>query len=716
VYSTVDWLEPVFASVVSNGEIGEMRCFAAKHPEDALSTCTLHRGIRVIDTANSDAVVFNGVIVKNHIVYGGEAERFEVVAYNTADYLLHRINLHGQHRQAFAKEQSNFTLGFIDGAQDIADADVIHIDTPLIFNPDGEPNRHPQEFNWAAGSTFAANSDNKTYLFDAPFRKQYNATGDIIESVPWTLSTALAYLFNMYPAYWALSPNSYGDAALDIFATNGDPVISNVNLDGKSFLEALRILLIPHNYGFYVTPGIESGYQQIYFEYRGNPTYTKTVDLSPRGTNAALSSANLINADITYDGSAVVNNLTAVGDRIEVTTLAHTNPPTPVSTGLPTALKLVPGWKLSDLVWGPLDAHGNVNPYAPTFRRDYCNEYLITKRTDEYGTSAGIYGIGRLWLVNQGQSPTYDLENLNLSLGVHNGVDLRRLEQPELYDRNIENALINQTDIVVELSFDGGANWRVCERNWYRVLPNGMGIVFTNVSGIELLGYKWVNDTVPSGINYWQGLYNSYYSAGHEGSGLQIRIVCGVKSDERVKSVNPNDGAALPLAVERQFENTGYRKVVYNDMINDAIYYVDFPPARNVRDDTAALGEIADIQLANTNRLLVSGQFITTLGTIGEYAPLTAITGIANRLTFAFPPTILRVIYDFPSQHVHLVVDNRQVKSILKAAPVEGEDQRGHRFGIGALGAGGGNKVPFVPGIDSSMRDFYRRQAAGGSN
>lgn len=709
-YSTVSWLEPMYESHVANGEIGELRCLASRHPEDALPLIPLHRGIRLIDTENDDEVVFDGVIVKQHLVIGGEREQTQIVAYNHGDYLLDRINLHGQLRLSYAGEVEYFTSGFTD-VREMGDNDVQRIDTPLIFNPDGEPNMLARQVRWSADATLGVNQGHLWNFFDAPSRVQVNSDGTSIASIPWHLSNALTYLFNTTNAWWALDPSSYGDSPLSIFVTNGDPLISNVNLEGKSLLDALRTLLVPHNYGFTISPTLnENGKHEISFYFRGNPETTKAVYLEERGTSSMESAANLIFADFSFDGTPVVNNLLAVGDRISVTTLAHTNPPAPAG-GKPPVMTLVPGWKLTDLDWGTVSS-GKVNPYQPTFRSKYCNERLMTKvgTGDE---AKYVFGIGRLWLVNQGQNPNYDLEDLTTDLGGPNSVDLRRFEQPELYDRNVEGALLQQEDIVVELSFDGGGNWRVCERSWYRVLPSGMGIVFTNINQLELLGYKWVNNIVPSGTNYWQGLYDAYYA---NTNGLQIRVLCSVKSDERVKSENPNDGSVLPLAVEREFENTGYKKVTYNDQAFDAVFYVDFQPAKNLRDDTSALGELASVQLSNSNRLLVSGQFAVLLDDVGEYQPGYAISGITNRIDFTFKPTVLRVIYDFPSQHVHVVVDNRLIKTVLKAARVLEGDQREHHFGIDEivpLGPGQGHKVPFIPGRDSSQREHFMRKAAG---
>src|SRR6266550_2435851 len=154
-YSIVDWVEPLIFSDVANGEIGELRLIAAKQSTDARTLWSdararLKQGrfVRVIDTKNNNQVIFQGVIVKHHVALGGEQFRFEAVAYQLGDYLLWRINLHGQHRLSHTLEQSYFETGLTEETTPVGTDDLIHIDTPLVFNPDGEMNMHPRDFHW----------------------------------------------------------------------------------------------------------------------------------------------------------------------------------------------------------------------------------------------------------------------------------------------------------------------------------------------------------------------------------------------------------------------------------------------------------------------------------------------------------------------------------------------------------------------------------------
>lgn len=724
-WNDVTYLEPLHQSVTTNGEISELhfRAIGAgnslpKHPEDVLSMVPRYKGVRVIDTSNSDAVRFEGVILKHHIHMGGTQEDTILIAHGIGDNLLYRICLHGQHRLSYAKEKTQFEIAKSDTPVTLNDADVVRIDTPLIFNPGGEPNMSQQMYSWNEGGTFGDNAGNSFPIFDAPFRTQKNDAGNDIKSVPWTLSAAVRYLLNCYPAFMAIDPDTYNEitSTLSIIGATEDPVISNVNLEGKSLIEALAILLTPYNFGFSV--GFSGSPQPITFFSRTHPQSSGAVLCSVTGAAASSSNANMIDATITIDGSGVVNNITAIGDRIEYTTLCHTRPPAGSKL-----LTLVPGWKSTHLKWA-FSTTDVVNPLDLEFRTKYNNDQLVSKIENPGSTTKYVYGVGRMWVVNQGQvaqTSDHPLEDLTTDLATaadiadpttfpYTSMDRRRLEAPELYANNSENALLNPTDIVVEMSTDGGQNWRIVDAHWYKVLPAevGMGFVFTDTQKLDRLGYANVNGLIPDGKGYWQSLYDrDYLGGGHNTTALELRILCKVKSDQRVKSVNPNHGSASPLATERIFTNDGYQHMVYNDKIADAVYFEKYPPSKNVRDDTEQLHDLASVQLDALDREMTSGQIVVLTGTMGTYVPGMAITEITNRIAFESPPIVMRVLYDYANQHTTLVVDNKHHRTILKAPVLDGQSAQQSKMGIGSLQTlQGGHQGPLP--TEGGLRHWYK--------
>ena len=85
------WLECTQFSVGSNGEIGEARLRAARHPKD-IGTSITHGQVVQLEDSVSHAVVFNGVVVKLHSVINPTDTHFEAVVYNTGDFL--RVSLY----------------------------------------------------------------------------------------------------------------------------------------------------------------------------------------------------------------------------------------------------------------------------------------------------------------------------------------------------------------------------------------------------------------------------------------------------------------------------------------------------------------------------------------------------------------------------------------------------------------------------------------------
>ena len=720
-YSANSKYEPIYASVVSNGEVGECRIVGARLPEDFDGDITLGQAVQVKDTQPADggpSIVFNGVVVKKHITIGGQSTTAEMVVYNLADDYLRRATLHGQWRRDHEKEMDYWNNGPQSGSPievEFNDS-VVLIDTPLTFNPDGQPNRTQDTYFTTADSNDpGSDQSDDFYIFEAPFRNQTNANGKNLLAQYWKLSDAIVYLLNTTTSDWAIDPGSYATQTI-VQALPTNPVVSNVSCEGKSLAQALSDLLCPHNYGYWVSSDVADGnnpQHTIHFFARDddNDTDAKTLKLATRGTNANASDANLVQLDITMDASATVNRVEAYGDRISYTTLLHTNPPSTT----PSCPTLVRGWKASDLVFAYEGDNSTVNTFDITFRQNYCNPTLITPPTGSGGK--GIYGVGRMWLVNQGEVPSDALEDLSDDLTVSgdstvtgdNSVDPRRLERPELYDQNTAGGLLHQEDVVVEMTFDGGSNWNIVDKSVYRVLPEGMGIVLVDPS-LEQLGlfFKTSDPNWTNGTMYWQALSDS----GASGSKLQVRILCAIRSDERVNKIVANDGSAYPLATSAVFNNQGYKRTVYNSAINSAVYFTKYPPAKVTQDDSSNLADLVKAQLKATNRVMVSGRAEVLLGDWGEYTPGMAISGIDNRdITFPNNPTVVRTIYKFTEQQVEVVLDNHRVQSVLKAKTINNaETRRQHKLGVENVSPmTGGQQVPYLPGDLASYEQFLRQ-------
>src|SRR5580704_15040749 len=76
-FNLCDWLTPQMFSCTLNGEIGELRCYGNKHPDDPSININMHQAILVQDDDSEDTV-WQGVICKIHTVYSSAQEKYEV--------------------------------------------------------------------------------------------------------------------------------------------------------------------------------------------------------------------------------------------------------------------------------------------------------------------------------------------------------------------------------------------------------------------------------------------------------------------------------------------------------------------------------------------------------------------------------------------------------------------------------------------------------------
>jgi len=721
--SAVTFLDPTIMTVGANA-LNELRCISNLNSETFASSTSNGMWIQISDSGNigtsssssgSNTVIFDGVIVNRHIRISGDTETTELVAFDHGSWLLHRIPVHGQWRRGYALESA------YDGGTSVVTVDpsqLLLIDAPTCFNPNGTPNMTAQLFQYSGESGLVPTFP----LFEKPYRNDATASGVMLTAQFWTLSQAIVYLLNVTNANWCIDAESFNQTVMTEVFGDYDPVVSNINVEGDSLLVALERLMSPHNYAFWVDPALNSNnLHNINFFYRGAGPH-KTIDLSPRGTNANVSNANMVFCDIVLDNASTVNYLQSFGDRILCTTLPTSPAGSSSSSGgmIPT---LVQGWKSSDLVF-PTILSGDTQPnwIDTTFRKNYCNPQLVTPPTGS--ETNGSYGVGRMWIVNLGEVPWKAIENLSSDLkaggsssssssgGINttvtgtNSIDPRRFENPELYTGNSEGGYLTQQEIVVELSTNGGSNWAIVDRSEYRILPNSMGIVFTQPSldylGIDISTLDG-NDTSSSssgsgmpGKGYWQALYDGT---------LQIRILCSIKSDERIHCTIANDGSAYPLAIGGVFNNPGFRRTIYNPAINNATYFVKYPPLLNNRDDTTNITEVSQAQLANTNRTQISGSAAVLFENYGDYTVGDVITGISNRTAIEFSagtfpgPTVIHIVYKFQEQQAELHLDNHRTATIVKQKAINAAaSMREHKLGIAnptpMQGGHGGDYLP----------------------
>lgn len=744
-FTETDWIEPLQITHVGNGEISELRFICHKHPEEAWTLIPTYTAIQVRTAGGS--TVFSGVVMKRPFLLSENNEIATWVAWSHGDRLLHDTSIWGTFCRSFSREQHYFNVGPGDNSGLVFGTDVNLVMNPTIFNPEGAPNRTNEGYTFTDPTL---PTDHTVFLFEAPFRNQVDVRqSDDIVADYWTLKDAVGYLLNTSFVMWlsnmGIDPASFNDTALNAAFNVHNPVVSNVVVQGNSLLQALQKLLEPHNYTFTVSPALGTHGHTINFYYRtAGPT--ASFRLSPRDTHTLAGTSNLKHIDFIEDASAVENTIFSFGNQVVWTTLAHTNPPAPSGNGHADnyfdieVMTLVPGWDTTnnDLLWDmDTDASGTplgtVNTHSTRFIKYYCNPDLTTPIAK--GQSDGpnyAFGVGRYWLVNQGQSNIYALEQLSHDLDdsgdtTHNdgsynrwqSMNLRQFERPEYFTHASNESTLQKSDIIVEMSVDSGTHWGIVEKQWYRMAREGMGVIFTPPE-LDMLGTNIpVDDTNnPGGIGYWQALHD-----GH----LQIRVLCSVKSDERVHATRANGGLSIPLARERVFDSRGYNRVNYNAQAPGALYFSNYQPLAVNIDDTQKLLDITNQQATYSDHLKFCGSAVTVLQTplsvlgpgdpMFTYFPGCEITGIDGRgVTFAQRPVVVRVCYHLNTFECEMVLDDKFRRSVVGAPGLSSAETLSEKkFGVaGITPAYGAQKVPYIQGASALTETQKLHYESGG--
>ncbi len=685
-----DYVECNFISVGSNGDIGECRLQGLP---DAFSDTIVDSNTPVqvfsVDYSGDspeETNIFDGIVYKSIENQSGTDYDLQYICYNRGDDFLRRAVMSGQIWQTITQEQDYYDNAVVSPITGVTLTDFEHTDKPIIFNPNGKGNCCAQSYLITPG----AGVQYDIWLFDALDRNQINATGDPIVSIPWTVKRALHYIRNFYNTDWAIDPQSWDDINLSAvfgdYDSERDYVLFNVNLEGKSLVAALQEILEPYGAGFYIEPGLNGNNKHgIYFFFRQIVTDPDTEDILYTPPNSGIISMdtggagdqNCFQYEIVEDATPVINQGKFMGNQVVHTTLAQTD-------AASNTLLLAPAWAAADLSYTYYDDSSTVNTSLPLFTH---------LNNDISGTVK--YGIGRMWIVNQGDNSEIDEIDLYTTFNTAN--DPRGLQPPKYFQKGIEETVLQQLPIIVEASCDNGSNWFVVESSHYQILNDRMGIVFTTPNLEDFALYS-PNNTGP--VSYWQAL-----KAGH----LKIRIICSFKADERVQ-VTATDTGSAKLICQREYENLGYDKFVNHTEAEASVYYTDNTPVVDDTDDTDKLTTIAWRSVEYTNKPIYSGLIVVlvkdtnqTSSLLNAFAPGNVVQEIYNRRDFsANPPSIFSIVLDPVSRHlqISLSMPSGQV-------PVSNSREKYHKNAMRQLGSA--NRVNYIPGDTKSQADFYNK-------
>ena len=132
-------------------------------------------------------------------------------------------------------------------------------DIAVIFNEHGKPNA--SESAWWFNTTNTVATDQKCKVFEHPDRLVKRDTAIRILAEEWTAYTALRSLVELVDGYDVIARETDWQTIEDLLkvpqsdgVTKNDVPIGQVNVEGKSLLEAIRAILLPVGYGFCLDP------------------------------------------------------------------------------------------------------------------------------------------------------------------------------------------------------------------------------------------------------------------------------------------------------------------------------------------------------------------------------------------------------------------------------------------------------------------------------
>ena len=679
----VNWTNNSFMQVTfitqgSNGEIGE--CRIEEEPPYTTNYVAGQTAVQVFQADSSGLptgnAIFSGVIVKTLDILQEGYSHLEHVAYNLADDHLRRMIIQGQYVLTNSAGNDYFNNGVISSINvpfDDFPTIINWTQKPIVFNPKGEYNCCAQPYN---------DNNGDFWVFDFPSRKQVNITGGIIKSIPWTVVRIIQYIRKFYGLHWSIDATSWDDSVLfDIFGDYGTPEspstidynLINFNVQGRTLQNVLRELLEPYGLGFTISPWLNNnGLHEIFFFTKNAITdVAGTVILSPITADTIsvdVGTPNCIGYDITEDSTPCITTVNVSGNDIVHTTLAATNFNNWLHDGpgavLPGFLPLIPGWNSSFLPWADIKPDGvSVNSSKP----------LYTQLNNLIGGD-NAYGVGRVWLVNSGENNEnvdYSLADLTARFAdADNEVfsnSPRKLEDPKCYSTNSNGSLLQQQNLQVEISFDGGTVWNVVDSDKYEVLKDSTGIVFTEPNLDDMA----VNNNSNSGVimSYWDSLRQSV-TGGNISNMLELRIVCSFKSDAKAggsASISPDP----QLATLRNYEDLGFDYYKQNnvDQINPvaavSLLYSSGVAIDTV-DDRPKANAVATRLLNNTGLPVYSGRIVlfcppeSALDMFWNFEPGLVVTAILNRRDFSDnPPVIVKTLLDCVNRNmqIHLIYE-----------------------------------------------------------
>ena len=277
----------------------------------------------MFDDANEPFLLewFRGYVGQSSLVLQGRPSR-EAVSYTVygPELLLANRAVSGRWyaRPSVHAQQVKYT----DDVSDRVRANIVRTDEPCIFNPTDSQGRITGNCavnSWKIG---AADVDlDGAGIFLPPGFKVVAAGADLpYQAKQWTAYRALRAVVEMFDGYTVLS--EWGTDWNAIYRTLGEEDIGTVNVEGMNLLRAIKAILNPIGFGFYIDPGshsVNGDYKHSLVVYNfKNPAKRLRPFLPPFGSG--VTDDNGLQGEPTRihflrDAHNVRNDVTVIGDR-----------------------------------------------------------------------------------------------------------------------------------------------------------------------------------------------------------------------------------------------------------------------------------------------------------------------------------------------------------------------------------------------------------------
>jgi len=318
-----------------------------------------------------------------------DKETYSITAYGPELRLVHKV-VYGQWYASKAIDDKEIT-GTVDTGERIF-SNAVLVPMPCVLNPNGEPNM--SESSWALKSDAIAADTKDSYVF---FPAGRPASGDVGAAKLWTAYKALRTLVEYIDDGDVISDEQTDWDEIETLLQGDlgfDPVLPEVNLEGKNLLEAISEILLPLGYGFNLQPWSEKDADDVYrYKLRAYPqheaAWSKEPELakpsSETGNNIGdEDSAEVSRLHMEYNSLNIRNDVRVIGDVQRMECVVKWE-------GGADEEDLVPGWDIIsyDVDTYRVDGKVLLTNCTPTNRENFLNRHEPTG--EDFGTYGNVF-------------------------------------------------------------------------------------------------------------------------------------------------------------------------------------------------------------------------------------------------------------------------------------------------------------------------------------